>query len=308
MKAYLILFFLLAFSLPFWGGGYLLSLGVSVLLYAFLASSWAIFTGPSRLLSLATSAFFGTGAYAVALLHERLSWAFLIPLGFAASALLALLVGLATLRLQGIYFTVFTYGLAELVRQGVTWTQRNLGGSVGSYIFVEVRQETLYFLLLGLALATLVLGNLFLRSRFGLALWAAGDDEVAARHAGLPVFAVRIGTFTLTAGIMGAAGAAVAPRWVYVDPGLAFNPTLSFMTAVVALMGGLRHPAGAFLAALPLVALHDLLSGPFPHHATALMGLFFVLLVFFLPRGFLGLFPSSSPQAAPSAPLMPLWR
>ncbi|MFX7674906.1 hypothetical protein ABTJ60_20185, partial [Acinetobacter baumannii] len=82
-----------------------------------------------------------------------LSWAFLIPLGFAASALLALLVGLATLRLQGIYFTVFTYGLAELVRQGVTWTQRNLGGSVGSYIFVEVRQETLYFLLLGLALA-----------------------------------------------------------------------------------------------------------------------------------------------------------
>ncbi|MFX6622197.1 hypothetical protein ABTG47_20175, partial [Acinetobacter baumannii] len=91
---------------------------------------------------------FGTGAYAVALLHERLSWAFLIPLGFAASALLALLVGLATLRLQGIYFTVFTYGLAELVRQGVTWTQRNLGGSVGSYIFVEVRQETLYFLLL----------------------------------------------------------------------------------------------------------------------------------------------------------------
>ncbi|MFX8910874.1 hypothetical protein ABTN03_19675, partial [Acinetobacter baumannii] len=80
-EGYLILFFLLAFSLPFWGGGYLLSLGVSVLLYAFLASSWAIFTGPSRLLSLATSAFFGTGAYAVALLHERLSWAFLIPLG-----------------------------------------------------------------------------------------------------------------------------------------------------------------------------------------------------------------------------------
>jgi|GEM_PF-4254470 len=80
------------------------------------------------------------------------------------------------------------------------------------------------------------------------------------------------------------------------------------MTAVVALMGGLRHPAGAFLAALPLVALHDLLSEPFPHHATALMGLFFVLLAFFLPRGFLGLFPSSSPQAAPSAPLMPLWR
>lgn len=294
MKAYLALFFLLAFSLPLWGGEYLLSAGLSVLLYATLGAAWATFTGPARHLSLATSAFFGIGVYAVALGHQNLPWPLLWALAFLGSGLLALLVGLATLRLQGIYFTVFTYGLAELVRQLVTWTQRNLGGSVGSYVFVEVSPETLYYILASLALLTWGLGSWFLQSRYGLALWAVGDDETAARHAGVRAFGLRVLAFALTAGAMGVVGAVVAPRWVYVDPGLAFNPSLSFLTAIAALLGGLRNPAGAFLGAPPLVLLHDLLSGRFPHHATALMGLAFILLVYFLPRGLLGLFPEAA--------------
>lgn len=296
MKGYLGFFFLLALALPLFGSEYLLSAGVSVILYATLAATWATFTGPARYLSLATSAFFGIGVYTVALLHPYLPWPALVPLAYLFSALLALGVGLATLRLQGIYFTVFTYGLAELIRQGVTWIQRNVGGSVGNYIFVEISPLTLYYTLVGISLVALIAGLRFQESRFGLALTATGDDELAARHAGIPVFGLRIGVFALTAGIMGAVGAVVAPRWVYVDPGLAFNPNLSFLTAVTALLGGLGNPAGAFLAAPPLVLAYDFLSGRFPHHATALMGLGFILLVYFLPRGLLGLFPTPRPQ------------
>ncbi|GAA6756206.1 hypothetical protein Thermus77420_16820 [Thermus thalpophilus] len=300
MKPYLLLFFLVAVALPIFGSEYLLSAGLSVLLYATLAATWATFTGPAGYLSLATSAFFGTGVYTVALLHDQLPWPALLVLAYLLSAFLALGVGLATLRLQGIYFTVFTYGLAELIRQVVTWAQRNLGGSVGHYVFVDLSQTTLYYTLVGVALMTLIAGLRFRESRFGLALAATGDDELAARHAGVPVFGLRVGVFALTAGVMGVLGAVVAPRWVYVDPGIAFNPSLSFLTAVTALLGGLANPAGAFLAAPPLVLAYDFLSGRFPHHATALMGLGFILLVYFLPRGLLGLFPSLGGKVLPA--------
>jgi len=293
MRTYLAVFFGIALTAPLWGNAYLLSAGLSILLYATLATAWATFTGPARHLSLATSAFFGAGVYGVALLQHHLPWLALVVIGFILSAFLALGVGLATLRLQGIYFTVFTYGLAELIRQVVTWTQRNLGGSVGSYVFLEVSSQTLYYAMALLALLALTLGSYFLKSRFGLALWAVGDDETAARHLGIPVFGLRVSAFALSAGFMGAAGAIVAPRWVYVDPGLAFNPNVSFLTAITALLGGVRNPAGAFLAAPPLVLLYDFLSGRFPHHATALMGLAFILVVYFLPHGLLGLFSNA---------------
>ncbi|WP_135256823.1 branched-chain amino acid ABC transporter ATP-binding protein/permease [Thermus caldilimi] len=300
MKVYFMGFFFLVLSLPWWGGEYLRSLGLSVLLYAALGAAWSTFTGPARHLSLATSAFFGSGVYTVALLHELAPWPLLVILASFLATLLALGVGLATLRLQGIYFTVFTYGLAELVRQLVTWAQRNLGGSVGSYVFVEVSPTALYYALALLAFLALGLGHLFLKSRFGLALMAIGDDEAAARHVGVRVFGLRMAAFATSAGLMGAVGAVVAPRWVYVDPGLAFNPNLSFLTAITALLGGLRHPSGAFLAAPPLVLVYDLLSGPFPHHATALLGLAFILLVYFLPRGLLGMFREAPSSTLPS--------
>ncbi|GAA6733926.1 hypothetical protein YIM1640_09960 [Thermus oshimai] len=309
MRLYLALFFALGISLPFWGGEYGVSTGISILLYTVLAAAWALFTGPSRYLSLATSAFFGVGVYAVALLHERVAWPLLWPLAFLGAGGLAFLVGLATLRLQGVYFTVFTFGLAELVRQLITWGQRNLGGSVGSYVFLEVGQEAIYGLLLFLAALVYLGGEALRRSPWGLALWASGDDELAARHSGAPAVRVRLLVFSLTAGVMGVAGAAVAPRWVYVDPGLAFNPNTSFLTAVIGLVGGLQGPLGAFLAAPPFVLLWDFLSGRFPHHTTALMGLLFLLVVYRLPQGLLGLWkaplkapPSSETHSLPPSP------
>lgn len=295
MRLYLALFFALGLGLPFWGGEYEVSAGISILLYTVLAAAWALFTGPSRYLSLATSAFFGVGVYTVALLHEGALWPLLWGLAFLLAGGLAFLVGLATFRLQGVYFTVFTFGLAELIRQGITWAQRNLGGSVGSYVFLEVGQEAIYWALLILA-ALLYLGGTALgRSPWGLALWASGDDELAARHTGVPAARVRLLVFSLTAGAMGVAGAVVAPRWVYVDPSLAFNPNASFLTAVIGLLGGLKGPEGAFLAAPPFVLVWDLLSGRFPNHATALMGLFFLFAVYRLPQGLLGLLPLKTP-------------
>ena len=97
----------IAALLPLTGDVYLISLGVSIAMYTVLATSWALFSGPTHYISLATAAFFGLGAYTTALGIEHLPYWLLLPIAGVLGAVLAALVGLATLRLSGVYFVIF---------------------------------------------------------------------------------------------------------------------------------------------------------------------------------------------------------
>ena len=109
--------FVIAALLPLFDTGYWLALGVSLVMYAVLATSWALFSGPTHYISLATAAFFGTGMYVVGAGIEMLPFPVLVLIAAAAGAVLAALVGLTTMRISGVYFVIFTLGLAELIRQ-----------------------------------------------------------------------------------------------------------------------------------------------------------------------------------------------
>ena len=108
---------LAAMCLPFMGNAYALTIGVTIAMYTVLATSWALFSGPTHYISLATAAFFGVGAYVTGIGIQYLDYWVLLPIAGIMGAVLAALVGLATLRLSGVYFVIFTLGLAELVRQ-----------------------------------------------------------------------------------------------------------------------------------------------------------------------------------------------
>ena len=97
--------------------------------------------------------------------------------------MLAAVVGLATLRISGVYFVIFTLGLAELVRQIVAWAQNVMGASSGLYVLITMSDPTLYWLLLALAAIVFLIGWLIGRSRLGFALRIIGNDEVVAVHA-----------------------------------------------------------------------------------------------------------------------------
>ncbi|MBB4050925.1 branched-chain amino acid transport system permease protein [Devosia subaequoris] len=191
--------------------------GVGLLLgmtgYVALASAWALFSGPTRYVSLATVAFFGIGAYTVAVLSETLPYWAALLVAAAIGLAVALLVGLATLRLAGVYFVIFTFGMAELIRQLVTWYEVNVTGTLGRYIFLPITAEQIYWQLLAVAAVTIAIGWFISRSRLGLALKVIGDDETVAAHTGINIAGVKLALFAVSATIITLVGAIQAPRW-----------------------------------------------------------------------------------------------
>ena len=291
---------------PLFASNYHLALGISLLHFAVLATAWALFSGPTRYISLATVAFFGVGAYTVAVVGEILPWPLVLLTAAAIGSALAFIVGLSTLRLSGIYFVIFSFGLSELIRQLVTWYEVNIHKSVGRYVFIDITQAQIYWQLLALTVLALLTGYLIGRSRLGLALRVIGEDEVVARHAGVDATRVKIVMFVVSALFMTLTGAVMAPRWTYIDPAIAFNPMLSFEVVIMALFGGAGALFGPILGVVPFVLLFEFLSANFPTYFSILLGLVFLAIVYALPHGVIGLIqarlPSRTTVAAAAVP------
>jgi len=291
---------LLAF-VPKVADGYQLALGISLLYFTVLATAWALFSGPTHYISLATVAFFGIGAYTVAVLGEKMPWPAVLTIAALIGVAVALVVGLSTLRLSGIYFVIFTFGLSELIRQLVSWYEINISRSVGRYVFLSITTEQIYWQLLALLALVLLTGWLIGRSRLGLALRVIGNDEVVARHSGIDTTGAKLTMFAVSALFMTLTGAIMAPRWTYLDPAIAFSPMLSFEVVIMALLGGAGSLFGPLLGAVPLVLLFEVLTAKFPTYFSILLGIVFVVIVYLLPRGVIGLFPAW-PSEMPAAP------
>lgn len=275
--------------LPFAVSPYIVSLLISILAFTVLTSAWSAFSGPTRYISLATSAFYGVGIYCVAIFSESLPLVLVLALAAAVGFVLALVVGLSTLRLSGIYFVIFTFGLAELTRQLMTWWEINQTRSLSRYIFVDVDSVDVYWMLLGLAVFTLAATWALRRSRLGFALQVVGEDETVARHSGINTTWIKVLVFACTSMLMSLAGAMLSLRWTYVDPNVAFNSFVSFQVLIMALLGGIGRVYGPILGVVPLVLLSEFLSGSFPYHFTIVLGACFIIIVFYLPSGMAGL-------------------
>lgn len=267
---------------------YYLSLMISILMYCVLATAWALFSGPTRYISLATVAFFGMGAYVTAVFGESLPWAAVLGIAAGVGLVMALIVGLSTLRLSGVYFVIFSFGLAELVKQLVTWWEVNITKDLGRYVFVEITQLDIYWQLLAMLALVLALRALINRSRLGLALRVIGEDETVATHVGINTTTAKLLLFAVSAVFITVTGAIMAPRWTYIDPSIAFAPAVSFQTLIMALLGGAGALFGPILGAVPLVLLFEYLGANFPNHFSILLGLVFIVIVYFIPQGLSG--------------------
>jgi branched-chain amino acid transport system permease protein len=274
--------------LPLGDNGYWLGLGVTIAMFTTLATSWALFSGPTHYISLATAAFFGVGTYVTGLGFDSLPFWSLVGLAGLIGAVLAALVGLATLRLSGVYFVIFTLGLAELVRQVITWVQNNTGQK-GLYVLTDLDEAGIYWWLLGLAAAVFLMGWLIGRSRLGFALRIIGDDETVAAHSGINTARAKVLLFMVPGAVAAMTGAILAPRYVYIEPSLAFAPILSFQVVIMALLGGASRLCGPLVGVIPFTFLLEAVSSNFPNQTTLVIGVAFLVIVYLLPNGFVGL-------------------
>ena len=104
---------------------------INVLMYVILTLSWTIFSGPTHYTSLATAAFLGIGIYVTAVLGQDLPLPVTIAIGGLVCFVLALVIGLLTLRLRDIYFILFTFGVSELIRHIITYWETHANQTVG---------------------------------------------------------------------------------------------------------------------------------------------------------------------------------
>jgi branched-chain amino acid transport system permease protein len=279
----------MAASLPFFDTGYWLSLGVSQAMYAVLATSWTLFSGPTHFISLATAAFFGTGMYVVGGSVDLLPYPALVLIAALTGAVLATLVGLTTMRISGVYFVIFTLGLAELIRQLVTWVQTTFTSSSGLYVLTDITEAMIYWQLMSLLALVYLAGWMINHSRLGLALRVIGNDETVAAHIGINTAKAKVMLFIISGTAASVCGALLAPRWVYVEPTIAFSPMISFQVVIMALLGGVHRLWGPLCGVIPFTLLWEVIAAQFPNQTTLLLGASFLLIVYFIPNGIAGL-------------------
>lgn len=275
-------------TLPLYASTYSVILLTSILMFVILALSWALFSAPTGYISLAPAAFFGIGIYTSAILGKQLPFPLVVSLGGLISFCLALFVGALTLRLRGIYFAMFTFGLVELIKHFWLWYEIRFTGTRGRFVVV-VPHNTIYLAMFAVLVLLLLTTYLVRRSRLGLALRSIGECEEAAAHIGVNVNALKTVMFAVSAIFMGAAGSIIATRWTYVDPYIVFNPLYSFMAVLMALFGGLGHPYGPILGAAIFAYLEELLITRFPYYYMLIFGVVLIITVLYLPEGLIGL-------------------
>jgi branched-chain amino acid transport system permease protein len=276
-------------AVPWLVSDYGLGFMINLMCYLVLTVAWALFSGTTRYVSLATAAFFGVGAYTVAMLVKTMPLYATFGIALVLGTLMALLVGLVTLRISGMFFVIFGFGLSELMRELLVWWEINQTHTMGRYVFVPFDTTLIYEHLLGLAVLVFLVGWLLRRSRLGVALLVIGDDETMARQAGINVPLAKVMIFVVSSVFMTVVGAVMAPRFGYLSPEFAFNPLISFTVVIMALLGGMQRLWGPALGVIPLALLSELLQVRFPFWYSVLLGLVFMVIVYFLPRGVTGL-------------------
>ncbi|MDB5763256.1 MAG: branched-chain amino acid transporter permease [Herminiimonas sp.] len=233
------------------------------------------------LLSLANAAFMGIGAYAAALISMQTSLPF--PAALAAAgilpALVALIIGIPTLRLSGVYLAMATLGFGEVVRV-IVLNMEITGGPMG---LNGIPQKTEFWHIVLLLSLTLYLLARLRRSKTGRAFEAIKADEVAARLMGVNVPAYKLLAFVLGAVIAGVAGGLNAHYTFTIGPGnYAFENAVDILT--MAVFGGTGNLIGPTIGATILTLLPEVLR-QFKDFRLAANGLILVLVILYLPKG-----------------------
>jgi branched-chain amino acid transport system permease protein len=268
---------------------------VFTLILAIAAQGWNLLGGYGGQYSFGHAAFFGMGAYVSAILQQRFGVNAYpaVAFGITAAALLGYAIGAMVFRagLRGSYFALVTLAFAEVLRILANATEIT-GGAAGLLISLNLGAGNLQFadrssfLILGavlLALAMLITLAVE-KSRLGAQLVAVRENEAAAAALGVDILAVKLRAISLSAGLIGAAGALYAQYFLYIDSNIAFGTWISVEALLAPIIGGAGTVFGPLIGALILQGLSEgtkMLIGRIPGVDLIIFGVLLILVVRF---------------------------
>jgi branched-chain amino acid transport system permease protein len=299
-----ILIWFLLLTAPWWlpfAGSYI-ELGTHVVVYALAAMALNFLLGYTGVLSFGHAAYFGLGAYGAAMTIKYIYPS--TPLGMLVGVVLATvsagIIGLMIVRLRGVYFAMCTIAFGQVFYfiafqwraatggdDGVSaWHRVPLNLGFASVDILGNSRAFYYFVLAVFAVCVAAMAFL-LRSPFGRTLLAIRENERRARFLGIPVDRHIWMSWVISCFFVGTAGALFALMNNFVDPrALRWDQSGNFV--IMAVLGGMRSFWGPLIGAAIFLVLQDYLSSH-TENWMSFIGLFFVLIVLFFPRGVLGL-------------------
>jgi len=273
--------------------------GYVILQFVVLAVAWSILGGYAGYVNFGTNAFFGVGVYTAVFLTKAFGAPLIVQIATAAvvGSLLGLGIGLLTLRMQGIFFSIATIALAIIIETSITnW--RYVGGAAGIQLQrppvmqpFDSYVKMLFFVQALLVVVAVATARAILNSRIGRGLHALRDDELAAECTGVPTLRLKLLACVISGALMSAAGAPAAMYLQFANPDSAFNLNYSVSVLAMSLIGGTAHWIGPVLGAILLGATQQLLAVTISSEVNVLvLGVMLVLFVVGAPNGIIGFF------------------
>lgn len=274
---------------------FILSTLGTVFLYVVLTQAWNILGGYGGYLNFGMVTFFGTGAYASAILFHYfgLSPFLTAPAAGVAAAIAGLLIGIPTLQLRGAYFALVTM-IITLAVQILVLNLPITQGALGIYMqpigLTPLGMERLfYFLFLGLAVLVTVLVYAIERSNIGWALVAIREDEDAAEIVGVRTVEVKWLANALACFIAGTVGGLYAQRILYIEPTGTFSFDISLNVVLMAVIGGPGTWQGPLIGSPVVLLVADALRVTFTSEVNrVIFSIIVIIIALFIPGGVMG--------------------
>jgi len=277
---------------------YIFFAGFVILQFVVLATAWNILGGYAGYVNFGVPAFIAVGAYTAVVLFKSISAPLVVQIigGGILAGLLGLMVGLLTLKLRGIFFSIATVAVVFIL-ETVVMNWRYVGGATGLQLtrppdlwIFETYTRMLFFVMAVLAVCSVSIARYIQDSFLGRGLRAVRDSEEAAECSGVPTLKIKLIACTISGALMGIAGAPMPMYLSYIEPTATFNLNYSISALGMPIIGGTSHWIGPVIGALLLATIQQVVTVTISNELNVLVvGVLLVLFVVLAPDGILGL-------------------
>ena len=279
------------------GNEYFFFAAYVVLQFIVLATAWNILGGYAGYVNFGSGAFFAIGAYTAVALFKAFQAPLLVLLVAAplVTGALGFAIGVLTLRLRGIFFSIATVAVA-VICETVVMNWSFVGGSRGMAVLAPQvtvflsYNRLLFVVMTAIALFAVATARYIETSRIGRGLQAIRDSEVAAESVGVPTLKLKLAAASISGALMGLAGAPFALYMSFIEPTSAFSLSYAVSALAMPIIGGTASWIGPVIGALLLGTTQQIVTVTISSELNVLViGLLLVGFVVLAPNGILGL-------------------